>query len=128
MVRSKKGKVSFFLLGTVLLIVAFFLGKHLGEEERGHDLGNKAMESFLNELSALQYLEKGNNEGARVILLQSLEGRILDMKQYAVTDVGKDGRSKIFARFAAIRSTYAPINYGDNGNIKKEIDECLKKN
>ncbi len=89
------------------------------------------MSTFINEVSALAYLEKEDFQRANEMLRLSAESNVLLISKYgapALESQSPGSTSKWLTRYARIRSKYPPIDYSDGGALNERIEIILKDN
>lgn len=86
------------------------------------------MGSVIEIVSALGYLEKGDQANARKMLQLSVEGNLLLVSRYGtpVLDWYVPGaQQKWFQQYARMRKANPLIEYPDDGLMRKKVDEVL---
>lgn len=114
-------KVILFFAGILLFISGWISSLYF-------NAGEQAMGTLLELVSTMKYLEDGNEKNALSMLQRSAEENILIISKYGTPIFDwyvPKAREKWFRRYADIRYSHQPIEYPDNGELRKEIDQIL---
>lgn len=112
--------------GAVVILAAIFaagwftaLRVHLGEQ---------AMGTLIELVSAIGYLEKGDQANALRVLQISSEGNLLNVAAYGTPILDwyePTARNQWMQRYARIRQSYPKIEYPGNEKLQLQIDQVL---
>lgn len=112
---------------------AFFAGGYyVASERQKSEAGERALGGFMEGVSALSYLEKGNVEEARHILQVTLDSELITMYRFGTpsfdaysAEKNPGAKAKWLGQYDDIRKKYPPIDYGDGGAMNREVDQIL---
>jgi hypothetical protein len=90
--------------------------------------GEQAMGTLIELVSAIGYLEKGDQANALRMMQISAEGNVVIVSKYGTPVLDwyePKAREKWIQRYARIRHSNPPIEYPDGGAFRKKVDEIL---
>jgi hypothetical protein len=91
-------------------------------------VGEQAMGTLIDVVSAIGYLEKGDRDNARRMLQISAEGNLLKVDAYGtpILDWHEPvARAQWIQRYARIRQLHPKIEYPGNEGLQQQIDQLL---
>lgn len=118
-------KLGQFALALVVLIVVFWAG--WSAALRVH-AGEKAMSNLIELVSAMAFLEKGDQASAFRTLQLSTEGNLLQVAKYGTPILDwydPAARQKWIQRYSQIRESHPKIEYPGDEQLRKQIDKIL---
>lgn len=92
--------------------------------------GEQAMGTLIELVSAIGYLEKGDQANALKMMQMSAEGSVLRISKYGTPVLDwyePEARERWLQRYARIRYSHPPIEYPDGGAFRKKVDEILPR-
>lgn len=92
-------------------------------------LGDKAFGDFEIGFSALKYIEKGDQESAKKMLIMALEADLVCVYENGMTKRNAEYESKkrsLVKEFTKQRRLGSHTSYGDGGGSEREIDNAIR--
>jgi hypothetical protein len=121
----------FFLLATVGImthVLAFAAGYYLSSARARAEVGQRALNTLMDELSALAYLDKGEVDRSRNMLVISLDSHLLDLDRFGTAEFDEHmpgSRNKWILQYQKIREKYPLPDYSDGGAMNAEVSRVF---
>lgn len=110
----------------------FAAGYYISSERDKSEVGERAFGNFMQGLSALSYLEKGNVDDARHILRITLDSDLVTISRFGTpwfdaysAEKNPGAKARWLAQYDNIRKKYPPLDYSDGGAMNREVDQIL---